>query len=279
MGLLLGAIAAFLFGASDVVAASASRTDKPVSVTRTALLVSLVFTPLFLWLKPFDLSALDIVYSLLSGVAIGTALLVVYIGYTKAPIGMVAPVASVLTAVVPVVVDIGRGNGLSLVAGAGVAVGVGAVALCTYQPSGGENAGKMRTALSVGSVAGVCFGFAFVLLALTREDAGLAPVPLQRLSGLLFLFLVHPLVRAPWFALVNPGRRLAIRVGLIAGLAMGALQLAYRYGDAGPVSVAASQFAAAAVLISAFVNRERLHWWQLVGLALASVGVGLMAIG
>jgi drug/metabolite transporter (DMT)-like permease len=248
-------------------------------VTRTALLVSLVFTPLFLWLKPFDLSALDIVYSLLSGVAIGTALLVVYIGYTKAPIGMVAPVASVLTAVVPVLVDVGRGNGLSFVAASGVVVGVGAVALCTYQPSGGANAGKMRVALGVGSVAGVCFGLAFVLLALTRDDAGLAPVPLQRLAGLVFLFLVHPLVRAPWFARVNPGRRLAIRVGLIAGLAMGALQLAYRYGDAGPVSVAASQFAAAAVLISAFANRERLHWWQFVGLALASVGVGLMAIG
>lgn len=280
MGILLGSLAAFMFGASDVMAARASRTDKPVAVTRTALLVALIFTPLFLLLKPFELRGTDVAYSLLSGVAIGVALLVLYIGYTKAPIGVVAPIAAVLTGAVPVLIDIGRGNGLTAVAGAGVAIGVLAVALCTYQPSHlAHGRQQMRTALLVGSAAGVCVGLAFALLALTHDDAGMAPVPIQRLSGLITLTLLHPLVRAPWLTVRNPGRVLAVGTGVAAGLAMGVLQLGYRYGDAGPVSVAASQFAAATVVISAIVNKERLRWWQVVGLGLASVGVGLMAAG
>jgi len=276
VGILLGAIAAVLFGASDVCAARSSRTDKPISVTRTALLVALVFTPLFLLLKPFHLMWTDLVYAVLSGVAIGCGLLVLYIGYTKAPIGVVAPIASVLSAVVPLVISFFRGNGLSFVAAVGVVIGLAAVALSTYQPGG---RGNMKVALLVGSVAGIGFGLAFALLALTNKHAGLAPVPIQRLSGLVFLTLVHPLVKAPMLVLRKPGRLLAICTGLAAGLAMGTLQLAYRYGDTGPVSVAASQFAAATVLISAVVNKERLRWWQGTGLALASVGVALMALG
>lgn len=276
MGILLGAIAAILFGSSDVFAARGSRTDRAIAVTRTALLVSLLFTPLFLALKPFDLSGTDWLYSGLSGVFNGAALLGLYMGYTKAPIGVVAPLAAVLTAMVPVVIDLLRGNGLTPLGGIGVALGLFAVMLSTYVPGG---RGSIRAALVIGSLAGVGFGLAFSLLDLTRDAAGLAPVPLQRLSGLLFLTLVHPFLKARWVITSGPARKFAICGGLLAGLAMGALQLGYRFGEAGPVSVAASQFAAVTVLLSALVNRDKLYWWQGVGLALASVGVALMAIG
>lgn len=276
MGILLGGIAALLFGSSDVLAARGSRTDRPIAVTRTALLVALLFTPLFLALKPWHIGGADLVYASLSGVLNSAALLGLYIGYTKAPIGVVAPLASVLTAMVPVVIDLVRGNGLSVLGGVGVVVGLLAVALSTYQPDG---RGSIRNALLIGSGAGIGFGLAFALLDLTSDSAGLAPVPIQRVTGLILLTLVHPLVKAKWIIRSGPARKFAIGTGLLAGLAMGALQLGYRFGDAGPVSVAASQFAAVAVLVSALVNHERLRWWQAVGLALASVGVGLMALG
>ncbi|MCU1388092.1 MAG: EamA family transporter [Ilumatobacteraceae bacterium] len=276
MGILLGGIAAFLFGSSDVLAARGSRTDRPIAVTRTALLVALLFTPLFLALKPWHINGADLTYSSLSGVFNGAALLLLYIGYTRAPIGVVAPLASVLTAMVPVFVDLVRGNGLSLVGGIGVTIGLSAVVLSTYLPGG---RGSIRFGLMAGTLAGVGFGLAFTFLDLTSDRAGIAPVPIQRLTGLIFLTLVHPLVRARWIVVSGPARKFAIGTGLVAGLAMGALQLGYRYGDAGPVSVAASQFAAVTVLLSAFFNHERLRWWQGAGLALASVGVALMALG
>ena len=276
MGILLGAIAAVLFGTSDVLAARGSRTDRPIAVTRTALLIALVFTPLFLALKPWHIDGADLAYSCLSGMFNAGALLGLYIGYTKAPMGVVAPLASVLTAMVPVFVDLLRGNGLSGLAAIGVVVGLVAVALSTYQPGG---RGSIRNALLIGSAAGVGFGLAFSFLDLTSSQAGLAPVPIQRLVGLVVLTLVHPLVKAKWIILSGPARKYAVGTGLLAGLAMGSLQLGYRFGDAGPVSVAASQFAAVTVLLAAVVNHERLRWWQGAGLALASVGVALMALG
>lgn len=276
MGILLGAIAALLFGTSDVLAARGSRTSQPIAVTRTALLVALVFTPLFLTLKPWHINGADFAYSSLSGLFNAAALLGLYIGYTKAPMGVVAPLASVLTAMVPVLVDLFRGNGLSGLAAVGVVVGLLAVTLSTYQPGG---RGSIRNALLIGSGAGVGFGLAFVFLDLTSSRAGLAPVPIQRVVGLILLTLVHPMVKAKWIIISGPARKYAVGCGLLAGVALGSLQLAYRFGEAGPVSVAASQFAAVTVLLSAVVNHERLRWWQGAGLALASVGVAFMALG
>ncbi len=276
MGILLGAIAAVMFGASDVYAAHASRSLHSIAVTRTALLVALIFTPLFLVLKPFSLSATDVLYAIVSGVLISLSLLCLYVAYGRASIGIVAPVASVLTACVPLIIDLLRGKGLSVVSGVGALIGIGAVAFSTYHPGG---RGSIKAGLMLGFLAGVGIGLSFTLLDLTADTAGLAPVPIQRLSGLLCLTIAMPFVKAPWVITSGPARKPAIATGLMAGLAMGALQLGYRYGSAGPVSVAASQFAAAAVLISAIVYRDRLHWWQGVGLAMASVGVGLMAIG
>lgn len=276
MGILFGAIAALMFGASDVFATRASMAQPSIAVTRTALLVALVFTPLFLVLKPFHLVGTDVAYAILSGALISLSLLCLYVAYGRASIGIVAPMASVLTACVPVVVDLIRGKGLSVVSGAGVLIGIAAVGFSTYHPGG---RGNIRTGLILGFVAGVGIGLSFTLLDLTADTAGLAPVPIQRLAGLVTLSFAAPFLKAPWVVTSGPARRPAISTGLLAGLAMGSLQLGYRYGSGGPVSVAASQFAAAAVLISAIVNRERLRWWQFVGLLMASVGVGMMALG
>jgi drug/metabolite transporter (DMT)-like permease len=61
--------------------------------------------------------------------------------------------------------------------------------------------------------------------------------------------------------------------GILAAAAIGALQLGYRNGAAGPVSVATSQFATMTVLLSVAFNGERLGWWQSVGVGATAVGV------
>jgi drug/metabolite transporter (DMT)-like permease len=57
------------------------------------------------------------------------------------------------------------------------------------------------------------------------------------------------------------------------------LKLGYIKGAAGPVSVAASQFAAVAVVLSVIFNKERMRPWQAIGVAAGGVGVALMALG
>ena len=67
--------------------------------------------------------------------------------------------------------------------------------------------------------------------------------------------------------------------GGFAVFAIASLQLAFQKGASGPVSVAASQFATVAVVLSVMFNRERMRWWQATGVAATAVGVSLMAIG
>jgi drug/metabolite transporter (DMT)-like permease len=66
---------------------------------------------------------------------------------------------------------------------------------------------------------------------------------------------------------------------LAAGVAIASLKLGYIKGSAGPVSVAASQFAAVAVLLAVMFNKERLRPWQAIGVVASGVGVALMALG
>ena len=56
-------------------------------------------------------------------------------------------------------------------------------------------------------------------------------------------------------------------------------QILFRKGDAGPVSVASSQFATVAVVLSVLFNRERMRWWQGIGVGSTAMAVALIAAG
>jgi drug/metabolite transporter (DMT)-like permease len=45
------------------------------------------------------------------------------------------------------------------------------------------------------------------------------------------------------------------------------------------VSVASSQFATVAVVLSVLFNRERMRWWQGVGIGATALAVALIAAG
>ena len=276
MGVLLGIAAGILLGVSDFMANRASRTISSASVSRTNLAVSGLIAPLLLFVKPVDWTLRDVVVATISGVTLSGGLIMLYRGYTVARMGIVAPTASVLLAAVPVLYDLIQGNTPSKVAASGMILGLLALVLTTYQ-RGGMGSVKIGVVLGVG--AGLLFGIAFTLTSQTSDAAGLSPVLIQRISGLLFLIVLQRFDKAPILALRVPARRWAIGSGLAGGVALGSLKLGYIKGAAGPVSVAASQFAAVAVLLSVIFNKERLRTWQAIGVAASGVGVALMALG
>ena len=276
MGVLLGIAAGILLGASDFMANRASRTVSSASVSRTNLAVSGLIAPLLLFVKPVDWTLRDVVLATISGITLSGGLIMLYRGYTVARMGIVAPTASVLLAAVPVLYDLIQGNTPSKVAASGMILGLLALVLTTYQ-RGGMGSVKVGVVLGVG--AGLLFGVAFTLTSQTSDAAGLSPVLIQRISGLLFLILLQRFDKAPILALRVPARRWAIGSGLAGGVALGSLKLGYIKGTAGPVSVAASQFAAVAVVLSVIFNKERMRPWQAVGVAAGGVGVALMALG
>jgi drug/metabolite transporter (DMT)-like permease len=265
-----------LLGVSDFSANRASRTVSAVSVSRTNLAVSALISPLLLFVKPVEWTFKDVLIAAISGVALSGGLVLLYRGYTVARMGIVAPTASVLLAAVPVVYDLIKGINPSTLAACGMGLGLLALVLTTYERGG---MGSVKIGILLGVGAGLLFGIAFTMTSETSEAAGLSPVLVQRLGGLLFLIALRGLDKAPILALSVPARKWAIGAGLAGGVAIGSLKLGYLKGSAGPVSVAASQFAAVAVLLSVIFNKERLRPWQAVGVVSGGVGVALMALG
>lgn len=276
MAILLAAVAAVLLGTSDFFAARSARHAASLTVTRTVVLTSAVLSPLLVLVVDSQWIRRDMLLGALAGLSMITGLMLLYHGYKVSRIGIVAPVSSVLLAAVPVLTDLVRGERPSTLGTVGIAIGLVAVVLTSYQP-GGE--GSVRQGAILGVTSGIGFGIAFTLMGEVSADAGLAPVFAQRSSGLLLLCVIA-LFRPEPFLVQHPlGRRMAMISGVFGVVAIASLQLAFREGASGPVSVAGSQFATVAVILSVLFNRERMRWWQGIGVAATAMGVALMALG
>jgi drug/metabolite transporter (DMT)-like permease len=135
---------------------------------------------------------------------------------------------------------------------------------------------RLGALLGLGS--GIAFGIAFTLMGQVGKASGLVPVIVQRGTGFTLLAIIGVARPEPFFA-VERGRRLAMAAGLLGLVAIGSLQLAYQRGTTGPVSVASSQFATVAVVLSVLFNRERMRWWQAIGIGATALAVALIAAG
>ena len=273
--LVFAVSAALLLGTSDFFAARSARSTESITVTRTAVATSTLLSPLLLLVIDSQWLAKDAFIGALSGLAMISGLMLLYRGYAVARMGVVAPLSSVLLATVPAVWDLLNGTTPSTLAGIGMAVGACAVMLTSYTPGG---AGSARQGALLGVSSGVAFGVAFTLMGQVSEASGLVPVVTQRSTGLILLVVIG-VVRHDAFLAVGVGRRLAMGAGVLGLVAIASLQLAFQKGDAGPVSVASSQFATVAVLLSVVFNKERMRWWQAMGVGFTAVAVGLIAAG
>ncbi len=273
--LTLAVAAALLLGASDFYAARAARTAASITVTRTAVMTSAVLSPLLLLVVDSHWILKDSILGAVGGLAMISGLMLLYHGYSVARIGIVAPLSSVLLATVPVLWDLINGIRPGLVSGIGMGLGAIALILTSYAPGG---SGSTSKGALLGLASGMAFGIAFTVLGQVSDRAGLAPSLVQRASGLSLLIIIG-LVRKEKF--IAGG--LALTRGVVAGvfglMGIAALQLAFRKGDAGPVSVASSQFATVAVVLSVIFNRERMRWWQAIGVASTAFAVALIAAG
>lgn len=276
MAIALAVAAAVLLGTSDFFAARAARTVPAITVTRTAVAVSTVLAPIGLIVVESHWITHDLVLAACSGVFMIGGLMLLYRGYAVARMGIVAPLSSVLLAAVPVVWQAVNGTRPAGVAAAGMVVGLAALVLTSYTPGG---AGSVTQAAVLGMTSGVSFGAAFTMMSEISTAAGLSTVIVQRLVGGAMLASIGIVRRDRMFPPAGPGRWYAVGAGLPAVVAICSLQVAFQKGEAGPVAVASSQFATVAVLLSVLFNRERMRWWQAVGVVATAASVALIAAG
>ncbi|HEV2755560.1 MAG TPA: DMT family transporter [Actinomycetota bacterium] len=283
MAFVLGLAAALTYGAADFVGGLASRKAPVLSVV---LLSQVAGTGLLLAALPFFLDPGPTTESLAWGAASGAAgaagVLFLYKGLASGSMSVVAPITAVEAAGVPVLWGLATGERPAPVAVAGVVVALVAVVLVSgYEPAGRSETRTpflRRPGVTDALIAGASFGFFFILLDKTGDDAGLWPLVGARAASLsLLTALVLSRRHRP---AATPGARSAIVAAGVLDVAANLLYLlSTREGLLSIVAVLTSLYPASTVLLARVFLDERIGRLQMAGLGAAVAGVVMMAAG
>jgi drug/metabolite transporter (DMT)-like permease len=218
-----------------------------------------------------------------SGVCGAIGLVTFYAGFASAPISVVAPVAALASAVLPVGVAVVGGERPAATVIAGGLVCLVAIVLVSAQPadpavSGRRAASGRLRALGYGAAAGVGFGLFFIFLKNAGQSGVLWPVAISRSAGTVVAFGIALATRTR----VRLGRGGITGVALMSGAIDAAANVCYvlatRAGLFGLAVVITSLYPGTTVLLARVLLGERMRWLQRAGLLLAAVGVLLVTV-
>jgi uncharacterized membrane protein len=226
-----------------------------------------------------------------SGVCGTVGLVAFYAGFAAAPISVVAPVAALVSAVLPVTVAIVGGERPAAGVIAGGLTCLVAIVLVSAQPARrekrqdgeGKKGGRLVAsgrllALGYGVAAGVGFGLFFLFLKNAGQSGVLWPVAISRSAGTVVALGIVLVTRTrPW----PRGGGAVVGIALVSGAIDAAANVCYvlatRVGLFGLAVVITSLYPGITVLLARLVLGERMRWLQRAGLLLAAIGVVLVA--
>lgn len=231
----------------------------------------------------------DLAIGAVGGIAGATGVLLFYRGMARGSMSLVAPITSVLAAVVPIVAGMGSGERPSGPVLAGIPVALAAVVLLAREPAADGTAPERAAAslspsqLAEALGAGLGFGLYFVALDLAGDSAGLWPVVSGRVASV-SLFCLVTLVTAT--ARVGDGRArrgplpaMLVACGLLDAWANALYLLATHRGMLTLVAVIGALYPASTLLLARTILGERLARHQFGGVLLAGAAVALVAAG
>jgi drug/metabolite transporter (DMT)-like permease len=280
---LLALLSAIFVGGADFLGGMTSRSENGV---RVAAFASAVGLPLALVVSlaygAEQVSDADVGWSAAAGVFVSLGLGAFYIGMGRGLISVVAPVAAVTGAIVPVVYALVQGERPGPVALVGLVIAFVAVTIVSLAPSEqhpGHDAVVDRFVIALSLGAGLFFGLFYIAFSRVSEEAGMWPVTIERLAATIVLvLLVLALARGSILGM----RRVLPAVVAIAVLEIAAtvpLLVALQRGPVAVASVVASLYPVTTVLLAGLVLRERLSRVQHAGVACALVSVALVSSG
>jgi len=222
----------------------------------------------------------DLAIGAASGVCGGIGVFLLFRGLATGRMSVVAPITAVGAAVLPVGWGLATGERPSVVVLLGVVLALAAVALVARSDDPDDDVPAERELAAVGWAvgAGVAFGALFILLAETSDDAGWWPLVSARVAAVAALTIGAVVARQP----MRPNRPAVPAIaasGVLDVTANAVYLLAVRRGLLSLVAVLSALYPAGTVLLARVVLKERLVKAQVVGLALALVGVACIAIG
>lgn len=219
-------------------------------------------------------SPVQLAWGAAAGLCGAAALVAFYRGLATGRMGLVAPVAGVLGAAVPVVVGSLTETLPDPVQGAGIALAMLSVLLVSRP----DEAGGGREGLELALVSGLGFGGFFVLIHQVGRGPIFWPIIAARTASTGLLAAVVLLGRQAW----RPRRDAAWPLVLAGLLDAGGNLLYLLASQVGPLAVAAvlsSLYPVSTVLLARLVLGERVARIHAAGVVLAVVAIGLIASG
>ncbi|CAA9222684.1 MAG: hypothetical protein AVDCRST_MAG50-670 [uncultured Acidimicrobiales bacterium] len=287
MALLLGLAVACAYGSADFLGGlGAKRSPTAVVVVISQVAGLGLLAAVMLAFPSGEATATNLGLGAAVGVAGLAGLLLLYHGLSTGVMSVVAPITAVGAAVLPVLWGVLQGERPSAWSAVGAVVALASVVLVsraprpTPEPHGGtsEPSTRGRHWLASAIGAGVGFGIVFIILGSTGDDAGFWPLLAARVTSLLLAGVVMAARGIPLRPAAGDSL-LLVGAGVLDITANALFVVATRRGLLSLVSVVASLYPAATVLLARLVLSERLSRTQLAGVGAAGLGVVLIAAG
>jgi drug/metabolite transporter (DMT)-like permease len=285
LAVVVGIAGALVYGTADFFGGLASRRMSAVLVTAISAVSGLILLLLALPIVGGAWSWAAVLLGALSGVSGAVAILLLYACLAIGPMSILSPTTAVVSAIVPMLAGVFRGERLGIVAYIALAIALVAVVLVGFVPEKGAVRPSVRAlGMAVGS--GALIGLFLIIIDLTPKDSGLVPLVANRAANSIIMFAVVGILllvgrrrgSAPITRNLRAGLVLAIACGLIDASANAILLLGLRLGELTIQSVLTALYPAGTIVLAAIVLKERIAPVQIIGLALAIIAAALLAL-
>ena len=272
---VLGLLASLGWGVADFGGGLASRRAPVLGVLLGSQLASLAVGLPFLLVFGGEpaMRPEDVAISVVGGVLGASGLALLYRGLSVGRMGVVAPVAAVLTAILPVAFGFLTEGIPSFVAIIGIGFAALSVVLVSRAPA--EPDGR-PSGIKYGIGAGAIFGLFAVSATQLGEDLILSPTIVIRMASITVLVAWVLWRRQPW----RVDRRLWPALAAIGVIDMSATASYLSAIGVGPLAIAASLaslYPVVTTILAALVLKERIRPIHAAGIAAAGLAVVLIA--
>lgn len=280
MGPFLALISSLSWGLADFLGGVSSRRVGSLRVIAVSYPVgALLLTALSLTLVHGTLDGETIAWAVATGLMGIVAMGLFYRALAAGPMGIISPITAVLSAAIPVVVGIARGESLTAIAIAGMVLAGLAVVLVSREV--GDHPTITRRSILLAIAAGAAIGAYLTGIGLAPTGSGIWVVTIGRwvASGAVLVTVAIVSRRGPSNAPSAPFPwAFAIGAGLLDCTANALFQLAVRMDALAIVAVIGSLYPAATVVLARYVLKERMSAVQVVGVGLALTAAAALAL-
>lgn len=277
---VLSLLAAAAYGVGDFFGTLGTRRSHPILVSFIGHFFYATTALVGLWFFEGVWSNTAVTFGVLTGASEAFGFLVFYYALGLGQVALVAPLVSVIYAIVPVFWGITSGNAIAPIGWFGIAIGLLAVLFLSLDSSDAQNSTKRPLVLVLGLsiVGGIMWGFSTVALSYVPANSGMVPVFIAGLTavGLLSLaLLVRRKTVVPQFAISALAP--SIGSGLLFGIANLLIVSALRVGTLALVGLLTALYPLATVLLARFALHEKVSRLQWLGVGLAIAAAGLLS--